>query len=148
MSTRHDRPSVEAEVLTLVEEPAVAPLLLGDYIEAAALTAEAWYPALVAEYRRGEQAGFRAGYAAAEREMAARWSTMAAGVRAVLKAPTLAERYARAAALASCPRECGSCSSCIRLAAIAANRRRYGVDDFPGCGVVELDGAGERRDHA
>jgi hypothetical protein len=62
---------------------------------AAEMIADAWQPALAHSYEMGRQDGYAAGYAEAERDMAARWHSMWTKTRKVLRRPTFAELQRR-----------------------------------------------------
>lgn len=76
--------------------------------------------------------GWRCGYDAAERAMAAAWHAMWLGTRKVLDQPTHAEIDRQRADDSPCGTKCGCCSRCIRHTAVLANLARYGQHDFPG----------------
>ena len=102
-------------------------------LEDAARLAELWDSALRASYRLGYHTGHRRGLIAGRHEEATAWQAIVTGYAAVLAAPTRAElARARRPTNTACPRGCGSCSRCIRAAAVTRNLARYGVPDYPG----------------
>jgi hypothetical protein len=108
--------------------------------------ADLWGPALNRSWHLGREIGYREGYAAAERDMAASWNKLWLATRATLAAPEHVELSARRERTSGpcdrccrrggCDETCDGCSQCIRFAGTFGNLRRYGRVDYPGSGVV------------
>ena len=61
------------------------------------------------------------------------WQTIVTGYSAVLDGPTRVElERVRRSSNEPCSSGCGSCSRCIRAAAVTSNLTRYAAPDFPG----------------
>ncbi len=79
-------------------------------------------------YRAGYDAGYEVGQAHAEAEMRRQWEDLAAQVRAAGLRRTTAEHAeldATAAAGEPCAPKCGTCSRCIRAAAVTRRGGDY-----------------------
>jgi hypothetical protein len=101
-----------------------------DTYRAAELLADAWQPALERAHRIGYERGYRVGWHEGQRAEHDGWVAVLGACRRTMRQPTAAELAVRRAADRACV--CGNCSACIRRAAVARNRLRYGADNYPG----------------
>ncbi|MGH8794445.1 MAG: hypothetical protein ACRDXX_17565 [Stackebrandtia sp.] len=87
-------------------------------------------------YRLGYATGYDVGRCHGEAESDAQWSWAIAGIQRLADRPGRAELERQRSELITGPcgaPSCGGrCSRCVRAAAVANNRRRFGSDDFPG----------------
>jgi hypothetical protein len=99
--------------------------------------AELWDAALRASFHLGYDTGHHHGVIAGRAEEATAWQAIVTGYSAVLDAPTRAElARVRQPRNTPCSSSCGSCSQCIRAAAVTWNLARHGVPDYPGQGAL------------
>lgn len=102
-------------------------------LEDAGRLAQLWEAALRASFQLGYDTGHQRGVIAGRNEEATAWQAIITGYSAVLDAPTRAQlERVRRPSNAPCSSRCGSCSRCIRAAAVTSNLTRYAAPDYPG----------------
>jgi hypothetical protein len=118
----------------------VRPGTADELIRFAGLVGDLWQHALSTDYHRGRAEGERVGYLRGKREEHDGWVAALGHASDVMRSPRFAELDAIRAESITTPCStlscAGRCSRCIRAAAVARNRARYGQPDYPGADAL------------